>query len=74
MTTRSTRRFHSRCGKNISLSDSNTVTERVGDDWCNGIVFTEQPVSLGTVFQVKILEYDDDCDGRGWLGSIVSAV
>ena len=52
-----TQHFHSRYGKNISLSDSNTVAGRV--DGYNGIVFTEQPVALGTVFQVKILEYDD---------------
>ena len=64
----STQRFHSRFGKNISLSDNNTVAERVRG-WDNGIVFTEQPVALGTVFQVKILEYDDS-----QLGSIVSLV
>ena len=65
-----TRRFHSACyGNNISLSDNNTVARRVGNFWCNSIVFTEQPVALGTVFQVKILEYDDDCI---MAGSIVS--
>ena len=53
----STQRFYSRCGEYISLSDNNTVAERVGGLW-DGIVFTEQPVALGTVFQVKILEYD----------------
>ena len=64
-------RFRSRCGKNISLSDNNSVAERLRaeEDFCNGIVFTEQPVALGTVFQVKILEYDDDLI---WAGSIVS--
>ena len=58
MATVSTQRFHSRCGENISLSDNITVATRVrsNDD---GIVFTEQPVALGTVFQVKILEFDD---------------
>ena len=63
-----TQRFHSRCGENISLSDNNTVAERVGDEWDNGTVFTEQPVALGTVFQVKILEYS-----ASWGGSIVSS-
>ena len=62
-----TQRFHSRCGENISLSDNNTVARRVGYYCNNSIVFTEQPVALGTVFQVKILEY-----GGGWHGSIVS--
>ena len=65
-TTTLTQRFHSRCGVNISLSDNNTVARRVRS-WDNGIVFTEQPVALGTVFQVKILEYDNS-----WRGSIVS--
>ena len=63
-----TERFHSRRGKNISLSDNKTVARRV-TNWDDGIVFTEQPVALGSVFQVKILEYDD---GEGYLGSIVS--
>lgn len=61
-------RFHSRCGENISLSDNNTVARRVGGIE-NSIVFTEQPVALDTVFQVKILEYD-----TRWFGSIVSLV
>ena len=64
MTTQS---FHSRCGKKISFSDNNTVARRV-DSWINGIVFTKQTVALGTVFQVKILEYGDGLLG----GSIVS--
>ena len=68
MTTHHQQRFHSRCGKNTSLLDNKNVAERVRS-WENGIVFTEQPVALGTVFQVKILEYDD---GEGYLGSIVS--
>ena len=36
--------------------------------WYNYYVFTEQPVALGTVFQVKILEYS-----ASWGGSIVSS-
>ena len=74
--TMTTRRFHSRRGKKISFSDNNTVAERVRPFWDfsivtdNGIVFTEQPVALGTVFQVKILEYDES--NFGWAGSIVS--
>ena len=63
-------RFHLRCGKKISLSYDNTVAERVGYYCNNGIVFTEQPVALGTKFQVKILEYD----ASKWTGSIVSTV
>ena len=62
MATTSTQRFHSRSGENIKLSDNNTVARRVRYNW-DGIVFTDQPVALGTVFQVKILEYDDSCTG-----------
>ena len=58
MATACTRRFHSRFGENIKLSDNSTVARRVRYNW-DGIVFTEQPVALGTVYQVKILEYDD---------------
>ena len=58
MATACTRRFHPSCGKNIKLSDNNTVARRVRYNW-DGIVFTDQQVALGTVFQVKILEYDD---------------
>ena len=59
MATASIQRFHSRCGGNIILSNNNTVARRV-KSYDDGIVFTEQPVALGTVFQVKILEYDGD--------------
>ena len=63
-----TQRLHYRCGEDIRLSNNNTVAERSGDWWDNGIVFTEQPVALSTVFQVKILEHDN----TKWSGSIVS--
>ena len=70
MATVSTQRFHSRCGENISLSDNVTVARRVRNN-DDGIVFTEQPVALGTVFQVKtVLGFDDTDIER--LGSIVS--
>ena len=58
--------LHFRCGKKIRLSNNSTVAERVKDG-NNGIVFTEQPVALGTVFQVKILMYTSR-----YAGSIVS--
>ena len=62
-------RFHSDCrhGMSIDFSDDYTAAERIGR-WYHGIVFSEQPVALGTVFQVKILKYDG-----AWAGSIVSA-
>ena len=69
MATTSTQRFHSSCGKNIELSDNKTVARRVNGWDYYGIVFTEQPVALGTVFQVKILHYFANSI---WAGSIVS--
>ena len=69
MATTSTQRFHSRCGENIKLSDNNTVARRINRWDYDGIVFTEQPVALDTVFQVKILHYFANSI---WAGSIVS--
>ena len=63
----SSRRFHSRCGDYIRLSENNTVATRVAS-YNNGIVFTAQPVQLDSMFQVKILEYEEK-----WIESIVSA-
>ena len=71
MATTSTQRFHSSFGKNIILSDNNTVARRFRSLY-DGIVLTEQPVALGTVFQVKILEYDYAAKSDKWFGSIVS--
>ena len=63
-------RFHSHCGACIRLSDNNTIASRIeGVD--NGVVFTEYPVVLGTVFQVKILEYDTELWMKG-SGCVVS--
>ena len=67
-----TQRFHLRCGKCITFSNNNTVARRV-DGMYDSVVLTEQPVALGTVFQVKILKYaDDDDDVVEWRASIVS--
>ena len=49
-----TQRLHPQCGKDIRLSNNNTVAERSGSWWDDGIVFTEQPVALGTVFQITV--------------------
>lgn len=65
-TAMSSRRFHSRCGDYIRFSENSTVASRVAS-YNNGIAFTEQPVPLDSVFQVKILEYEDK-----WIESIVS--
>ena len=59
-------RFHSKHGDNIRLLDNGTVACRV-ESYNNGIVFTECPVDIGTVFQVKIID-----SGGMWSGKLVS--
>ena len=66
--TMSSRRFHSRCGDYIRFTENHTIASRVAS-YNNGVVFTEQPVALDTVFQVNILEYEDK-----WVESIVSVL
>jgi len=47
--------LHRRHGSNIRLSENNTVAERV-KNWDDGVVVTAEPVPVGTVFQVTVLE------------------
>lgn len=60
--------FHHKHGANIRLSEDDTVAHRV-DSYNKAVVFTEQPIPLGAMFQVKVLD-----KGGGWAGSIVSAL
>ena len=63
--------LHHRHGSNIRLSDNNTVAQRVNpyENYWNGVVMTAEPVSVGTVFQVTVLEKVET-----WRGSLVSVV
>lgn len=58
--------FHHKHGGNIRLSEDATVAHRI-DSYNKAVVFTEQPIPLGAMFQVRILD-----KGGGWAGSIVS--
>jgi len=60
--------LHHRHGSNIRLSENNTVAERVNPlrNWRSGVVMTAEPVSVGTVFQVTVLEKVQ------WWGNLVS--
>ena len=50
--------FHTNHGKNIELSQNNTVATRVsGFDY--GIVCTSEPVPVGQMFKVTVLEKDE---------------
>ena len=63
--------LHHRRGSKIRLSKNNTVAERVNprEDWDNGVVMTAEPVPVGTVFQIIVLEKMEE-----WSGSLVSVV
>ena len=60
--------LHHNHGRNIKLSDNDSVAERVRS-FANGIVFTAEPVPLNCAFQVTVLrEAEED-----WFASFVSA-
>ena len=57
--------FHSSHGTKVELLDNGTVAFRVrGFD--NGIVFTKDPIPIGVIFEVKIIEQSK------WNGATVS--
>ncbi len=58
--------FHRKHGQNIRLLEDATVAHRV-DGYNEAMVFTERPVPIGGMFQVKLLD-----TGGDWTGSIVS--
>ena len=63
--------LHHRHGSNIRLSENNTVAQRVDpyEGFWNGVVMTAEPVPVGAVFQVTVLEEVEE-----WSGSLVSVV
>ena len=64
--------FHRNYGSNVCLLEKGTVAHRVDyEDFCNGIVFSEQPIVIGDIFQVKLIEKDTK---RNWAGSLVSII
>lgn len=58
-------RFHQKHGALIQILEDGRVARRV-DSHYNGMVFGEQPISIGNMFQVKILEEDES-----WHGALV---
>jgi len=58
-------------GSNTRLSENNIVAQRVNpyENYWNGVVMTAEPVFVGTVFQVTVLEKVET-----WRGSLVSVV
>ena len=59
--------FHSNHGTNIRLLENGTIAQRVeGDD--NSMVFTKQPIPVGTMFELTILDENKSFS----IGGIVS--
>ena len=50
-------KFHHVHGENIQLSEGDTVAERVSS-FMDGVVYTDQPVPVGTMLQVKLLRVE----------------
>lgn len=58
--------FHPKHGSNIRLLEDGTVAHRI-DSYNKAVVYTQQPINLGSMYKVKLLD-----KGGGWAGSIVS--
>lgn len=58
--------FHKNHGANIHLLEEGTVAHR-RDSYNKAVVFTEYPINIGGLFEVKIEDI-----GGGWAGSLVS--
>lgn len=61
--------FHAKRGRYVQLSADNLTAKRDGDTYDNGVCFTQKPLMLGNVFQLRIEEMD-----LKWAGSLVSVV
>ena len=58
-------RFHQKHGPLIQILEDGRVARRMNSHY-HGVVFGEQPISIGNMFKVKILEED-----KAWVGSLV---
>ena len=58
-------RFHHKHGTNIQILEDGRVAHRK-DSYNKAVVFSEQSISIGNMFQVKILDR-----GGGWAGALV---
>ena len=58
-------RFHQKHGTNIQILEDGRVAHRK-DSYNKAVVFSEQSISIGSMFQVKILD-----KGGGWAGALV---
>lgn len=58
--------LHERRGRYITLTDNNQRAIREGDTYDHGMVFSDRPLHVGEVFQLKIEELESK-----WAGSLV---
>jgi len=59
--------LHERRGRYITLSNDKRRAIREGDTYDHGMVFSDRPLHIGEVFQLKI----EDIESK-WAGSLVS--
>lgn len=59
-------RFHEICGANIILSCAKQRAERTEGSYDHGIVYGDQPLRLGQIFQLKIEKLEEK-----WAGALV---
>ena len=62
------RTFHKNHGENIQLLEGGTVAHRM-NSYNKAVVFTEDPIRIGELFEVKI---EDINVAAGWTSSLVS--
>ena len=62
--------FHSNHGTNIRLLENGTIAHRIeGND--NGMVFTKQPIPVGTMFELTILDVNKSISAIGAMVKLV---
>ena len=59
--------FHPKRGRYVQLSSDNLTAKRDGDTYDHGVCFSQKPLVIGDVFQLRIEEMD-----LKWAGSLVS--
>ena len=59
--------FHEKRGRFVAISPDHLTATRAGDTYDHGVCFSQRPLKLGDVFQLRINEMD-----LKWAGSLVS--
>ena len=59
--------FHEKRGRYVAISSDHLTASRAGDTYDHGVCFSQKPLPVGDVFQLRITEMD-----LKWAGSLVS--